>query len=330
MADPLLPYLTLSDLITLSLPLLPQATTGSGGWPMSVFLTPSLEPVYGGTYYPLQDIVQGTHVRSGLVLKSGARRHAATGVPLCAPRFTACAVACVPRDDWWGCTALAPAALAFKSAAGLPQYSLCAGAARINNLRCCIVSCRALPLLQLCLSAQAAHCRFCLVANQLRPVRPTARLGPTGGQMLRPSFKTVLRRLSDLWSGGRREELRQQGASVMAQLQEAVAPLPPEQESPADSIAAAAAEGLSRRRALGAAQADAAIAACARSLEGRYDSVHGGFGGAPKFPRPSEINLLLRYASEICTGRCFHGVYVEHACLNMRVEHASVCNTCAK
>ena len=29
-----------------------QATTGSGGWPMSVWLTPALEPFYGGTYYP--------------------------------------------------------------------------------------------------------------------------------------------------------------------------------------------------------------------------------------------------------------------------------------
>lgn len=29
-----------------------QAATGSGGWPMSVFLTPALKPFYGGTYYP--------------------------------------------------------------------------------------------------------------------------------------------------------------------------------------------------------------------------------------------------------------------------------------
>ncbi|HEY3740589.1 MAG TPA: thioredoxin domain-containing protein [Bryobacteraceae bacterium] len=29
-----------------------QATTGGGGWPMSVFLTPSLEPFFGGTYFP--------------------------------------------------------------------------------------------------------------------------------------------------------------------------------------------------------------------------------------------------------------------------------------
>jgi uncharacterized protein YyaL (SSP411 family) len=29
-----------------------QASTGSGGWPMSVWLTPELEPFYGGTYFP--------------------------------------------------------------------------------------------------------------------------------------------------------------------------------------------------------------------------------------------------------------------------------------
>jgi uncharacterized protein len=29
-----------------------QSTTGSGGWPMSVFLTPDLKPFYGGTYFP--------------------------------------------------------------------------------------------------------------------------------------------------------------------------------------------------------------------------------------------------------------------------------------
>ena len=29
-----------------------QATTGSGGWPMTVFLTPHLKPFFGGTYFP--------------------------------------------------------------------------------------------------------------------------------------------------------------------------------------------------------------------------------------------------------------------------------------
>src|SRR3954454_3970333 len=32
-----------------------QATTGSGGWPMTVFLTPELKPFFGGTYFPPDD-----------------------------------------------------------------------------------------------------------------------------------------------------------------------------------------------------------------------------------------------------------------------------------
>jgi uncharacterized protein YyaL (SSP411 family) len=32
-----------------------QTLTGSGGWPMSVFLTPALEPFFGGTYFPPED-----------------------------------------------------------------------------------------------------------------------------------------------------------------------------------------------------------------------------------------------------------------------------------
>jgi hypothetical protein len=38
-----------------------QSMTGSGGWPMSVFLTPELEPFFGGTYFP----PRGTHGRPG-------------------------------------------------------------------------------------------------------------------------------------------------------------------------------------------------------------------------------------------------------------------------
>lgn len=32
-----------------------QMLSGSGGWPMTVFLTPDLEPFYGGTYFPPED-----------------------------------------------------------------------------------------------------------------------------------------------------------------------------------------------------------------------------------------------------------------------------------
>jgi hypothetical protein len=40
-----------------------QAMTGSGGWPMSVFLTPDLEPFFGGTYFP----PRGAYGRPGFV-----------------------------------------------------------------------------------------------------------------------------------------------------------------------------------------------------------------------------------------------------------------------
>ena len=35
-----------------------QAMTGRGGWPMTVFLTPSGEPFYGGTYFPKPTFIQ--------------------------------------------------------------------------------------------------------------------------------------------------------------------------------------------------------------------------------------------------------------------------------
>jgi uncharacterized protein YyaL (SSP411 family) len=35
-----------------------QASSGRGGWPMSVFLTPTLIPIAGGTYFPPQDKFQ--------------------------------------------------------------------------------------------------------------------------------------------------------------------------------------------------------------------------------------------------------------------------------
>ena len=31
------------------------ALTGSGGWPLNVFLAPDLKPFYGGTYFPAED-----------------------------------------------------------------------------------------------------------------------------------------------------------------------------------------------------------------------------------------------------------------------------------
>lgn len=44
-----------------------QATTGGGGWPMSVWLTPELKPFFGGTYFPPEDRYGRPGFRSLLV-----------------------------------------------------------------------------------------------------------------------------------------------------------------------------------------------------------------------------------------------------------------------
>jgi len=62
-----------------------QASTGGGGWPMSVFLTPELKPFFGGTYFPpdnrygrpgfgaiLQRIAEAWQNERGRVMQSSA------------------------------------------------------------------------------------------------------------------------------------------------------------------------------------------------------------------------------------------------------------------
>ena len=44
-----------------------QATSGSGGWPLNVFLTPDLSPVFGGTYFPGPNSLASAAVNSGTV-----------------------------------------------------------------------------------------------------------------------------------------------------------------------------------------------------------------------------------------------------------------------
>lgn len=39
-----------------------QALTGHGGWPMSVFMTPSLKPFFAGTYFPPKDGARGASI----------------------------------------------------------------------------------------------------------------------------------------------------------------------------------------------------------------------------------------------------------------------------
>ena len=66
-----------------------QSTTGSGGWPLNVFLTPDRKPFFGGTYFPpdarhgrpgflqlLQQIVQLWHERKMEIAASADELHA--------------------------------------------------------------------------------------------------------------------------------------------------------------------------------------------------------------------------------------------------------------
>src|SRR5690349_20814449 len=66
-----------------------QSTTGGGGWPLNVFLTPDRKPFFGGTYFPpdnrhgrgsfmgvLQQIVKVWQERHGEVAASADEMHA--------------------------------------------------------------------------------------------------------------------------------------------------------------------------------------------------------------------------------------------------------------
>jgi uncharacterized protein YyaL (SSP411 family) len=48
-----------------------QATTGSGGWPLNVFLTPNLKPFFGGTYFGVDEAPGRPSFRSLLTLICG-------------------------------------------------------------------------------------------------------------------------------------------------------------------------------------------------------------------------------------------------------------------
>ena len=52
-----------------------QAMTGSGGWPLSVFLTPDLEPFFGGTYFPPEERWGVPSFREVLAAVSDAWQH---------------------------------------------------------------------------------------------------------------------------------------------------------------------------------------------------------------------------------------------------------------
>ena len=95
-----------------------------------------------------------------------------------------------------------------------------------------------------------------------------------------PSFRQVLVGAERLYRE-RREDIRRQNASLMDALVDLDKASPGEEES-----------------SLSAEPLKAACAALVRS----HDSRHGGFGGAPKFPHPTQIERLMRECVSLAPG----------------------------
>ncbi len=88
----------------------------------------------------------------------------------------------------------------------------------------------------------------------------------------RPGFRTVLLRVAEAW---KRDQTRieQSATDVVEQLEKAAnAPSTPEADL-----------------------SDATLNSTYQQIRSGYDSLNGGFGGAPKFPRPVVFNFLLRF-----------------------------------
>jgi hypothetical protein len=108
-----------------------------------------------------------------------------------------------------------------------------------------------------------------------------------GDRGARVGFLTVLKRLRAAYDE-ERERVVESARRVSSALAEATRPRPP-QGMPTES----------------------ALVEAARWLTKRYDPEHGGFGSAPKFPRPSTHELLLRYHRR--TGDPLALAMVEHS-----------------
>jgi len=99
---------------------------------------------------------------------------------------------------------------------------------------------------------------------------------PPADRYGRPSFRTVLLSMREAWEK-RRDEVYEQAE----ELAQAMRGFLEERGQPAGHVAKAEV-------------ADTSLA----SLKARFDTAHGGFGDAPKFPTPANLFLLLEMAAE--------------------------------
>src|SRR5437764_10751740 len=86
-----------------------------------------------------------------------------------------------------------------------------------------------------------------------------------------PAFRRVLQRIAEAWQNDR-EKISKQGADIVEALREAA-----REETAAGEIDASLLEGAYQQ------------------FAGTFDAHEGGFGPAPKFPRPVALNLLTRF-----------------------------------
>ncbi|CAI9105338.1 OLC1v1004236C1 [Oldenlandia corymbosa var. corymbosa] len=95
----------------------------------------------------------------------------------------------------------------------------------------------------------------------------------------RPGFKTILRRVKEAWDK-KKDQLISSGAFAIEQLAEALSAAAKSDKLP---------DGLPQ----------AALRQCTGQLAESYDSKYGGFGSAPKFPRPVEIAVMLYLSKKL-------------------------------
>ncbi|XP_074268347.1 uncharacterized protein LOC141591786 [Silene latifolia] len=102
---------------------------------------------------------------------------------------------------------------------------------------------------------------------------------PPDDQYGRPGFKTVLRKVKEAWDS-KKDVLIKSGAYAIEQLSEALST-----KASLDKLP----DGLSQE----------SLSRCADEFSERYDPVNGGFGSAPKFPRPVEIQVMLYHSKKL-------------------------------
>ncbi|GKC08309.1 spermatogenesis-associated protein 20 isoform X2, partial [Tanacetum coccineum] len=95
----------------------------------------------------------------------------------------------------------------------------------------------------------------------------------------RPGFKTVLRKVKEAWES-KKDVLVKSGTFAIEQLSEALS---------ISKLSDKLSEGL----------AQSALRDCTKSLSESYDPKYGGFGSAPKFPRPSEPYSMIYQSKKL-------------------------------